>query len=38
MKYKIITTFKPDDWEKYSKRMVQSVLDRWPDADITIYY
>ena len=38
MKYKVITTFKPSDWDKYSKRMVQSVLDRWPNADITIYY
>ena len=37
MKYKVITTFKPGDWDKYSKRMVQSVLDRWPDADITVY-
>ena len=37
MKYKVITTFKPGDWDKYSKRMVQSVLDRWPEADITVY-
>jgi len=37
MRYKVITTFKPSDWDKYSKRMVQSVLDRWPDADITVY-
>ena len=38
MKYKVITTFKPDDWDKYSKRMVESVLQRWPDVSITIYY
>ena len=38
MKYKIITTFKPGDWDKYAKRMVQSVLDNWPNADVTVYY
>ena len=38
MKYKIITTFKPNDWNKYAKRMVQSVLDKWPNADTTVYY
>ena len=38
MKYKIITTFKPGDWDKYAKRMVQSVLDNWPNTDITVYY
>jgi hypothetical protein len=37
MKYKVITTFKPGDWNKYAKRMVQSVLDNWPNADITVY-
>ena len=37
MKYKVITTFKPGDWDRYAKRMVQSVLDRWPKADITVY-
>ena len=38
MKYKVITTFKPGDWDKYAKRMVQSVLDKWPNVSITIYY
>ena len=38
MKYKIITTFKPGDWDKYAKRMVQSVLNKWPNADVTVYY
>ena len=38
MKYKVITTFRPSDWNKYAKRMVQSVLDKWPNADVTIYY
>jgi hypothetical protein len=38
MRYKVITTFKPGDWERYSKRMVESVLHRWPDADITVYF
>lgn len=38
MKYKVITTFKPGDWDKYSRRMVESVLQRWPNADMTIYY
>ncbi len=38
MKYKVITTFRPSDWDKYAKRMVQSVLDKWPNADITVYY
>ena len=38
MKYKVITTFKPGDWDKYAKRMVQSVLDKWPEVLITIYY
>ena len=38
MKYKVITTFKPGDWDRYARRMVQSVLDRWPDVDITVYY
>jgi hypothetical protein len=37
MKYKIITTFRPSDWDKYAKRMIQSVLDKWPDVDITVY-
>ena len=37
MRYKVITTFKPGDWDKYSKRMVQSVLDRWPNVDMTVY-
>ena len=37
MKYKVITTFKPGDWDRNSKRMVQSVLDRWPNADVTVY-
>ena len=37
MRYKVITTFKPGDWEKYSKRMVQSVLDRWSNVDMTVY-
>jgi len=37
MKYKVITTFKPGDWDRYAKRMVQSVLDRWPKADVTVY-
>ena len=38
MRYKVITTFKPGDWDRYAKRMVESVLDRWPNADITVYY
>ena len=38
MKYKVITTFKPGDWDKYSKRMVESVLQRWPNVAITVYY
>ena len=38
MKYKVITTFRPSNWDKYAKRMVQSVLDKWPNADITVYY
>ena len=38
MKYKIITTFRPSDWDIYAKRMVQSVLDKWPNADVTVYY
>ena len=38
MKYKVITTFKPGDWERYAKRMVVSVLKNWPDVSITIYY
>ena len=38
MKYKVITTFKPGDWDRYAKRMVQSVLDRWPNVDITVYF
>ena len=38
MKYKVITTFKPGDWDRYAKRMVESVLGRWPNADITVYY
>ena len=37
MKYKVITTFKTGEWDRYSKRMVQSVLDRWPNADVTVY-
>ena len=38
MKYKVITTFKPGDWNKYSRRMVDSVLQRWPNADLTVYF
>lgn len=38
MKYKLITTFKPTDWNKYSKNMVESVIEHWPNADITIYF
>ena len=38
MKYKVITTFKPGDWDRYARRMVQSVIDRWPNVDITVYY
>ena len=38
MKYKVITTFKPGDWERYAKRMVVSVLKNWPDVSITIYF
>ena len=38
MIYKVITTFKPGDWDRYAKRMVESVLDRWPNADVTVYY
>lgn len=38
MKYKVITTFKPSDWEKYSKKMIESVICHWPQADITIYF
>jgi len=38
MKYKVITTFKPGDWDRYAKRMVQSVLDRWPNVDMTVYF
>ena len=38
MRYKVITTFKPGDWDRYAKRMVKSVLARWPNADITVYY
>ena len=38
MKYKIITTFKPEDWYKYSKQMVESVLQKWPNVAITVYY
>ena len=38
MKYKVITTFRPSDWDKYAKRMVQSVLDKWPNVDVTVYY
>lgn len=38
MRYKVITTFKPGDWDRYAGRMVQSVLDRWPEADVTVYF
>ena len=38
MKYKLITTFKPADWDKYSRKMVESVIQNWPDADVTVYY
>jgi len=38
MKYKIITTFKPEDWYKYSKQMVESILQKWPNVAITVYY
>ena len=38
MKYKVITTYKPDDWNRYSKRCVQSILKNWPDVSLTIYY
>ena len=38
MIYKVITTFKPGDWDRYAKRMVESVLNRWPNADVTVYY
>tara|TARA_B100000214_G_scaffold374580_1_gene357822 strand:- start:3711 stop:4580 length:870 start_codon:yes stop_codon:yes gene_type:complete len=38
MKYKVITTFKPGDWERYAHRMVMSVLDNWPDVEMTIYH
>ena len=38
MKYKVITTFKPGDWNRYANRMVKSVLDNWPDVSITVYY
>ena len=38
MKYKLITTFKPTDWDKYSRKMVESVIQNWPDADVTVYY
>ena len=35
MKYKVITTYKPDDWNRYSKRCVQSILKNWPDVSLT---
>lgn len=38
MKYKVITTFKPGDWDRYSHRMVVSVLENWPDVSLTVYY
>ena len=38
MRYKVITTFKPGDWDRYARRMVQSVIDRWPNVDLTVYY
>ena len=38
MKYKVITTFKPGDWDRYTHRMVVSVLEKWPDVNITVYY
>ena len=38
MIYKVITTFKPGNWDRYAKRMIQSVLDRWIGADVTVYY
>ena len=39
MKYKVITTFKPGDWNRYAKRMIKSILDNWPDdISITVYY
>ena len=38
MKYKVITTYKPGDWERYAHRMVISVLENWPEVDMTIYH
>ena len=38
MKYKVITTYKPGDWSRYSKKCVESILKNWPGVSLTVYY
>tara|TARA_Y100000310_G_scaffold48769_1_gene45118 strand:+ start:319 stop:1236 length:918 start_codon:yes stop_codon:yes gene_type:complete len=38
MKIKIITSYKPGTWDKYSKRGIESIAKNWPkEVDIVVY-
>ena len=35
----VITTFPPNRWEAYGKRMIESFIDNWPnDVKLYVYY
>lgn len=39
MKIKVITSYKPNSWNRYAKRSIDSVLANWPaDIDLRIYH
>ena len=35
----VVTTFPPNRWEAYGKRMIESFIDHWPeDVKLYVYY
>ena len=38
MKIKVVTSYKPGTWDKYSKRGIESIAKNWPkEVDIVVY-
>lgn len=38
MKFTIVSTFGPGGWDLYARRMVESMRQFWPDAELVMYY
>ena len=34
----VVSSFNTSSWDRYSKEFIETLLDKWKDVDVAIYY